>query len=100
MAGEDEDSFALIARREVMLQPVVADKALRRRRSVMRHLAELGEQPTEIPVELAQNPLPLGCGFLREDQGQITMACATQTWGEDEGQTAYRGPYAPGNAPR
>src|SRR5277367_309320 len=100
MSGEDENSFALIASRQVVLQPLVADKAARGFRGVARHLAELGQQPAKIAVQLAQNLLPLGSAFLRKRQAKVKIPNTRQTWSKHQRHAADGRTYTPGDTPR
>src|ERR1700743_944416 len=100
MTGEDEDPFALIPSREVVLQPLVADKAARRLRSVAGHLAELGQQPAKVAVQLAQDLLPLGGAFFRKCQGKIKIADAGKTWSQQQREATDARTHTAGDAPR
>ena len=99
MTGEDENSFALIASRQVVLQPLIPDKAARSLRGVARHLAELGQQPTKIAVQLAQNLLPFGGTFPGKRQAKIKVADTRQAWSQQQRQPADERTDIAGNAP-
>src|ERR1700733_13890140 len=100
MTGKDEDPFSLIASSQVVLQPLIADKAARGFRGVARHLAELGQQPAKIAVQRAQNLLPLGGAFLGKCQAKIKIADARQARSKRERDPADGRTYTAGDAPR
>src|SRR5271163_2893958 len=100
MAGQDEDAFALIASGQIVFEPLVADKTLRHALGVARHLAELGQQPAQIAVELSYNLPPLSCRLLGKSEAKIKIAGAAQTRGEQQGDAADERADVPGHAPR
>src|ERR1700693_3278879 len=99
MAGEDEDSFALIASRQAVLQPLIADKAARGFGGVVRHLTELGQQPTKIAVQLAQSLLPFGGAFLGKLQAKVKVADTRETRSQQQRQPADERTDTAANAP-
>jgi hypothetical protein len=65
----------------------------------MRHLAELGQQPTKIAVQPAQNLLPFGGAFPGKCQAKIKVADTRQSWSQQLRQTADGRTEMAGNAP-
>jgi len=78
VASEDEDAFAAGARSEVVVEAFVADGGVGEGEGVGGHLAELGEQPTQISVLEAEDDLALRGGHLRECYGKIAHAGTAQ----------------------